>query len=83
MASLQYLFNGVHHDISNNDDLALLSKPTAVALPGLLLLLDYWPLRRAEPWRKLVLEKIVCKICSEKFILINVYFSMFLEKSVL
>jgi tetratricopeptide (TPR) repeat protein len=40
--------------------LALLSKPSVVTLPFVLLLLDYWPLHRAEP-RKLsglVLEKI-------------------------
>ena len=38
--------------------LALLSKPTMVTLPFLLLLLDYWPLRRVEPWRRLVMEKL-------------------------
>jgi tetratricopeptide (TPR) repeat protein len=41
--------------------LALLCKPTVVTLPFVLLLLDYWPLRRFAPpatrWR-LVLEKI-------------------------
>jgi protein O-mannosyl-transferase len=40
--------------------MALLSKPTAVTLPFVLLLLDYWPLQRAES-RKLsglILEKI-------------------------
>jgi tetratricopeptide (TPR) repeat protein len=41
--------------------LALLSKPTMVTLPFVLLLLDYWPLNRFEQSRKLsglILEKI-------------------------
>jgi protein O-mannosyl-transferase len=41
--------------------LALLSKPTVATLPFVLLLLDYWPLRRFEQSRKLsglILEKI-------------------------
>jgi len=36
--------------------LALLSKPTVVPLPGLMLLLDYWPNRRLS--RRAVLEKV-------------------------
>jgi protein O-mannosyl-transferase len=44
--------------------LALMSKPMAVSLPLVLLLLDYWPLRRFEnlsarpKWTKLSLEKL-------------------------
>jgi protein O-mannosyl-transferase len=43
--------------------LGLLSKPMLVTLPFLLLLLDFWPLQRAQfkdfnAWRKLLLEKI-------------------------
>jgi hypothetical protein len=38
--------------------LALMSKPSAVSLPFLLLLLDYWPLRRKEPLAVLLREKI-------------------------
>jgi len=39
----------------------LLSKPMIVTLPMILILLDYWPLRRLRQWKdliKLVLEKI-------------------------
>ncbi|MFH1615441.1 MAG: tetratricopeptide repeat protein [Planctomycetota bacterium] len=35
---------------------ALMSKPTSIAVPGLLLVLDYWPLRRLQ-WRA-VWEKV-------------------------
>lgn len=40
--------------------LSLMSKPMLVTLPLLLLLLDYWPLRRfhEQPWQTLVREKI-------------------------
>lgn len=45
--------------------LGLMSKPMLVTLPCVLLLLDYWPLRRATldkasigAWRRLVLEKL-------------------------
>lgn len=39
--------------------LSLMAKPTWVTLPFLLLLLDFWPLKRwpTEPWRKLATEK--------------------------
>jgi Flp pilus assembly protein TadD len=37
--------------------LALMSKPTAVCLAPVLLLLDYWPLRRTCGIRKLLMEK--------------------------
>jgi protein O-mannosyl-transferase len=36
----------------------LLSKQMLVTVPLLLLLLDWWPLKRAEPWRRLALEKL-------------------------
>ena len=38
--------------------LSLLSKPMLVSLPFVLLLLDYWPLRRREAPRSLLLEKV-------------------------
>ncbi|MEA2735541.1 MAG: protein O-mannosyl-transferase, partial [Humisphaera sp.] len=39
--------------------LGLMCKPMVVTLPLVLLLLDYWPLRRSETtsWRKLIVEK--------------------------
>ena len=37
--------------------LGLMSKPMIVTLPCVLLLLDLWPLRRTEAWRRLLLEK--------------------------
>jgi tetratricopeptide (TPR) repeat protein len=37
---------------------SLLAKPMLVSFPILLLLFDVWPLRRAEPWRRLVIEKL-------------------------
>jgi cytochrome c-type biogenesis protein CcmH/NrfG len=39
--------------------LGLMAKPSVVSLPFLLLLLDYWPLRRKEPLAVLVREKIL------------------------
>jgi tetratricopeptide (TPR) repeat protein len=38
--------------------LSLLSKPLFVTFPALLLLLDYWPLRRDLGWRRLMIEKL-------------------------
>jgi tetratricopeptide (TPR) repeat protein len=38
--------------------MGLMCKPMLVTLPVVLLLLDYWPLRRAEPARRLLLEKL-------------------------
>ena len=44
--------------------LALLSKPAAVTLPILLLIADYWPLRRPDRWQVLVCEKLPLLACS-------------------
>ena len=38
--------------------LGLLSKPMVVTLPVTLLVLDIWPLRRALPWRQVIVEKL-------------------------
>jgi hypothetical protein len=38
--------------------LGLMAKPMVVTLPLVLLLLDYWPLRRRRSWIALVLEKL-------------------------
>ena len=60
--------------------LGLLSKAIVIVLPFLLLLLDYWPLRRAgDPWgrtawpqwRPLLLEKLPLFLLSAAFIAIN------------
>ena len=37
--------------------LGLMSKPMAVTLPFTLLLLEFWPLRRAATWRERIVEK--------------------------
>jgi len=37
---------------------SLLAKPMLVSFPILLLLFDVWPLRRSEPWPRLVWEKV-------------------------
>jgi tetratricopeptide (TPR) repeat protein len=36
----------------------VMAKPTIVTLPFVLLILDWWPLRRSDPWRRLVIEKV-------------------------
>jgi tetratricopeptide (TPR) repeat protein len=54
---------------------ALLSKPTVVTLPFVLLLLDYWPLNRFGPGRKLsglILEKIPLLALAAATCVINV-----------
>lgn len=38
--------------------LALLSKPMAVTLPAVLIILDYYPLSRLDDWKKALVEKI-------------------------
>lgn len=38
--------------------LSLLSKQTLVTMPFALLLLDWWPLRRTAPWRRLLRDKV-------------------------
>lgn len=46
--------------------LALMAKPMAVTLPFLLLLLDFWPLKRVNSvsWQRLIVEKIPLLILS-------------------
>ena len=36
----------------------LASKPMVITLPFVLLLLDYWPLKRVVPWSRLAIEKL-------------------------
>ena len=38
--------------------LGLMCKPMVVTLPFLLLLLDYWPLKRVRGWKRLLVEKL-------------------------
>jgi len=52
--------------------LALLSKPTVVTLPFVLLLLDYWPLQRKESARRLVMEKLPLLAISAGACVVNV-----------
>ncbi len=47
--------------------LSLLSKPTLVTLPLVLLLLDYWPLERAGAPRRLLVEKLPLLLISSVF----------------
>jgi tetratricopeptide (TPR) repeat protein len=44
--------------------LGLMSKPMLVTVPLVLLLLDYWPLRREQRWAKLLTEKVPLFILS-------------------
>ena len=47
--------------------LGLMAKPMLVTLPLVLLLLDYWPLKRSRPWSSLILEKtplLALSVCS-------------------
>jgi tetratricopeptide (TPR) repeat protein len=36
----------------------VMAKPSIVTLPFVLLILDWWPLRRNAPWRRLLIEKV-------------------------
>ena len=38
--------------------LGLMAKPMLVTVPMVLLLLDYWPLRRQKPWASLIVDKL-------------------------
>ena len=54
--------------------LGLMSKPTLIALPCILLLLDFWPLQRRAtglPWHRLIAEKWLLLILSAVFVAIN------------
>ena len=42
----------------------LMAKPMLVTLPAVLLLIDYWPLRRQQPLRSLVVEKLPLVVLS-------------------
>lgn len=55
---------------------ALLCKPMVVTLPFVLLLLDYWPLKRTFPIRKLIAEKIPLFAMSAAFSI----FTYFVQK---
>lgn len=62
--------------------LGLMSKATVIVLPVLLLLLDFWPLRRAEAlrgaeawrqWKSLLREKIPFMLLTLVFVGVNLY----------
>ncbi len=53
--------------------LALMSKPTAVCLAPILLLLDYWPLRRKSRVPQLVMEKLPLLGISAAVMFLTVY----------
>jgi tetratricopeptide (TPR) repeat protein len=50
----------------------LMSKPMIVTLPLVLLLWDYWPLRRREPLRRLILEKLPFFVLAAAFGVVTV-----------
>lgn len=54
--------------------LGLMSKPMLVSEPFVLLLLDYWPLQRKEPWKKLIAEKIPL-LCLSAAVCLITFFS--------
>jgi tetratricopeptide (TPR) repeat protein len=51
--------------------LGLMAKPMLVTVPLVLLLLDYWPLRREQTWPKLLAEKIPLFVLSSASSLIT------------
>ncbi|MFQ5354577.1 MAG: tetratricopeptide repeat protein, partial [Thermodesulfobacteriota bacterium] len=54
--------------------LALMSKPMAVTLPAVLLILDYYPLKReAAGWAKPVIEKIPFFVLSSASVIITIW----------
>lgn len=52
--------------------LGLMAKPILVTLPFVLLLMDYWPLRRARGWATLVAEKVPLFVLSAASAVITV-----------
>lgn len=62
--------------------LGLLCKPMLVTLPIILLLLDYWPLRRAEPVKRLIFEKMPLLALSAASCLVTLFAQSKAMKSV-